>query len=327
MTAFSGEHFCTLFDSSYLVKGLAMLRSLVRHAPGCTVHVLCLDDTTREVLEAVGPTGVRCQSLEEVEDGELRAARSDRSWGEYCWTLASAYTWHVLSRDPAVGRLTYLDADLWFFSDVTPLLAEIGSASIAVTEHRYAPHLRALEANGRFCVQWVSFRRDEEGLACLERWRRQCLAWCHHRLERGRMGDQKYLDDWPRLYRSCHVVRHAGAGVAPWNYVRYMIRETSDGTVWVDDVPLIFYHFHQFEILRGGGFDRMCARYGAGVPPPEPVYRRYEAAVEDTIRLVRETVPGFACGMRSRASVRAQRLVQRYVPRAAKDALRRLVTR
>ena len=230
-------------------------------------------------------------------------------------------------RHPDVGRLTYVDADLWFFSDVGPLLAEIGSASVAVTEHRYAPHLRSLEANGRFCVQWVTFRRDKEGLACLGRWRRQCLEWCHHRVEEGRMGDQKYLDEWPRLYRSCHVVQHVGAGVAPWNYVRYDIREAPDGTIRVDGEPLIFYHFHQFEILRDGGFDRMCARYGAGRPPPEPVYRRYEAAVEDTIRRVREVVPGFAGGMRSRAAVRARRLVQRYVPRAAKETLRRLVMR
>ena len=34
------RYFCTLFDSHYLLKGLAMVRSLARFCPGATVYVL-----------------------------------------------------------------------------------------------------------------------------------------------------------------------------------------------------------------------------------------------------------------------------------------------
>ena len=37
------------------------------------------------------------------------------------------------------------------------------------------------------------------------------------------MGDQKYLDEWPDLYSSCHIIENMGAGIAPWNYCQYEI--------------------------------------------------------------------------------------------------------
>ena len=54
-------------------------------------------------------------------------------------------------------------------------------------------------------------------------WRKQCLEWCFYKLEDGKMGDQKYLDEWPDQYASCHIIENMGAGIAPWNYSQYEI--------------------------------------------------------------------------------------------------------
>ncbi|MGO8624669.1 hypothetical protein ACC817_36030, partial [Rhizobium ruizarguesonis] len=93
-----------------------------------------------------------------------------------------------------------------------PIFDEIGNSSIAIIAHRFAPRLQNREVNGRLCVEWVSFRRDEEGMRCLARWREQCIEWCDYRLEDGKMGDQKYLDEWPDRYPNCHIIEHPGAG-------------------------------------------------------------------------------------------------------------------
>ena len=321
------RNFCTLFDRNYVFKGVAMLRSLFLHCPDAHVHVLCMDDLTAQVIDSFRFSQVTCIALADLEDEAMLQAKKNRNVAEYCWTLTPCLTWYILQREPAIQHITYLDADLFFYSSVDPLFAEIAGASIAIIEHRFTPRLQYLEVNGRFCVEWVGFRRDAEGMACLERWRSQCLEWCYARLEDDRMGDQKYLDEWPQRYRSVHVLQHEGAGLAPWNFDKYSFESLPNGDPSVNGVPLIFYHFHQFQILEGGKFDRLSASYIADCKEPDDVYSAYEAEICQTILDVRKRNPGFSSGIKSAAHVTSRRWVQRFVPRPVKELLRRVMTR
>lgn len=292
-------YFCTLFNQNYLLKGVAMLRSLRQHCPEARVYVLCMDEQTQWLLERLELPHITCLPLAALEDAPLLAVKPGRSVAEYCWTLSSQLPWYILQNNPAVDFITYLDADLYFYSSLTPLLAEIGDASIAIIEHRFPPRLKHLEVNGRFCVEWVSFRRDEEGLACLARWREQCLEWCFYRLEEGRMGDQKYLDEWPTLYRRLCIIAHAGAGLAPWNYAQYAFSAVAGQAIQVNGAPLIFYHFHQLQLLANGGFERLSTFYTDERREPEAVYAAYEVALRRALADVRRLSPGFSAGLLS----------------------------
>jgi hypothetical protein len=318
-------NFCTLFDNNYLAKGVAMLRSLQAHCPDARVYVLCMDEAVREMLGQLAMPEVYCLSLAEVEDETVLAVKPGRSRAEYCWTLSPCLPWHLLERHAEIDLITYLDADLYFYSAIQPLFDEIGSASITVIEHRFVPLFQHLESRGRFCVEWVSFRRDAEGLACLKRWREQCIEWCFYRLEADRMGDQKYLDKWPQQYRSLHVLQHPGAGVAPWNYARYRFDRDSAGRICVDDVPLIFYHFHQFQLLSNGGFDRLSDYYSRSGPVPDMVYAEYERCIRRVMAELRGLQSGFSGGVRPYLEVKTQRLVQRLASEWLKRWLKRLV--
>lgn len=320
------RHFCTLFDRGYVFKGVAMLRSLFLHCPAAHVHVLCMDEETITVLGRCGFPAVTCIALADFEDSAMLDAKKTRNVAEYCWTLTPCLLWHVLERAPTIQSITYLDADLYFYSPVEPLLDEIGDASIAIIEHRFTARLQHLEVNGRFCVEWVGFRRDEAGMACLALWRAQCLEWCYARLEDDRMGDQKYLDAWPNRYQSVHVIQHAGAGLAPWNFDRYRFGHMPNGDFSVDGAPLIFYHFHQFQIVEGDRFDRLSPSYIAKQREPDSVYLAYEAEIRKAIANVASVYPGFTFGIRSPSNVASRRWVQRFVPRPIKELLRRAMT-
>jgi hypothetical protein len=315
-------YFCTLFDRNYLLKGLAMLRSLNEHCRGAHTFVLCMDEDTFSLLAQLQIDGVELIRLRDVEDEPLRAAKRERSRAEYCWTLTPVLPHFVLNTRPEVRQITYLDADLMFYSPVSPIFQEVGAASIAVVEHRYVPRLAYLEVQGRFNVEWVTFRRDAEGMACIERWKAQCLEWCFARIEPDRMGDQKYLDEWPERYRSLHIINHVGAGVAPWNFSRYRIVATS-GAPTVDGEPLIFYHFHQLHMLRGGRFDRLSAGYRLDGDAPEAIYGPYESALLKALRDVRAIDPEFVSGIHPWLPVMIRRCVQNILPLRMKSALRR----
>jgi hypothetical protein len=319
------RYFCTLFDSSYLFKGLVMLRTLRQSCAGAQVFVLCMDEMCRRILAQLSLPGVTCISLPEIESAELLVAKKDRNIAEYCWTLSASLPAWVMDRHPEVDQITYVDADLMFYSSVEPLFEEIGTSSIAIIEHRFTPRLKYLEENGRFCVEWVSFRRDQEGLACLDRWRKQCIDWCYARLENGRMGDQKYLDEWPDRYSSTCVLQHPGAGLAPWNYPNYRIEQAHDGHLIVDGRSLIFYHFHQFQLLDDGGFDRLSSFYTTEVGLPVEVYRLYEESLQKVVSEIQRLVPGFTRGMKSTAYIRSRRWAHRFLPRRLKELLKRVV--
>lgn len=319
------RYFCTLFDSNYLLKGLAMIRSLARHCSSMRIYVLCMDDQAKYILERLDMPFVRCISLADVEDEALLKAKASRGVAEYCWTLSSNFTWYVMQRFQEIDMLTYVDADLLFYSDVQPLFDEIGDNSIAIIEHRFTPRMRDREVNGRFCVEWDSFRRDEQGLACLSRWREQCLDWCYYRLEDGKMGDQKYLDEWPARYSSCHILLHPGAGIAPWNYAQYRFGKDAVGNVTVEGAPLIFYHFHQFQLLENGKFDRLSTFYTRECVEPEAVYEAYEAELKKCLSDVRTVVPDFKGGLKPGRGVRGRRLIQQYAPMWAKEIARRFL--
>ena len=317
--------FCTLFDSGYLLKGLAMIRSLARFCPGLKIYVLCMDMQAKHILERLNLSYVTCVTLVDVENEALLKAKADRGVAEYCWTLSSCFTWYVMQKHQEIDFLTYLDADLLFFSDVQPLFDEIGDASIAIIEHRFTPRMQDYESNGRFCVSWDSFRRDEQGLACLSRWSKQCIEWCYYRTEEGKMGDQKYLDEWPERYSSCHILMHPGAGIAPWNYAQYRFEQDAAGNITVDGTPLIFYHFHQFELLDNGKFNRLSTFYSHECPEPSAIYERYEAELQKCLADVRTVAPHLKARLKPASHVWGRRFTQQFIPMWAKEIARRFL--
>ena len=319
------RYFCTLFDSNYLLKGVAMLRSLARCCPQAHVYVLCMDARTQRILTELELPHIECIALPDLEDEALLAAKKERGVAEYCWTLSPCLPWYVLQNNLHVDFITYLDSDLLFYSSVENLFDEIGDASIAIIEHRFSPRLQDREVNGRFCVEWVSFRRNDEGMACLSRWREQCIEWCFYRLEEGRMGDQKYLDEWPGLYSSLHILQHPGAGIAPWNYSQYHFAVDVNGQITVDGAPLIFYHFHQFQLLDDGSFDRLSVFYTAECKEPADVYEAYESQLNIALNDVRVVEPDFSGGLRPLAQIAGRRWLQRFVPFWIKDVVRRFI--
>jgi len=209
------HHFCTLFDRNYLFMGIALHASLMRHAKAFCLHILCMDTIAFEVLCKLQLPNVRLIPIDQFEDDDLRLAKQNRTTEEYCWTCTPSLPLYILKNNPEIDRITYVDADIFLFDDPSPIFEEFGDASIMIVEHRYAERLRQFIVNGIYNVEWLTFRRDRNGLACLEWWRERCNEWCYRRMENGKKGDQKYLDDWLDRFEGVHVLQHVGAGVAP----------------------------------------------------------------------------------------------------------------
>lgn len=224
-----------------------MYNSLRRHAGNFHLWIICFDDLAHTLLSQLNLENVTLVSLKQFEDEELLRIKSQRTRQEYCWTCTPFTALYVLNTETHVDAITYLDADLMFFSSPEPIFAEAGDASILLTEHRYLPEFNQSATSGIYNVQFMMFRRNSEGLQALNWWCDRCLEWCFNRFEDNKFGDQKYLDDWPQRFSGVHIVQHLGAGLAPWNAKQYHLKQIGS-QIFVQDDPLIFYHFHSLKI-------------------------------------------------------------------------------
>jgi hypothetical protein len=279
--------FCTYFDSNYLAKGLTLYRSLVRYASPFRLWVLCLDDLAYEILQARALPEIIPISLEEFEQGDqaLLQAKGNRSRIEYYFTCTPSLPLYVLDHHADVDLITYLDADLYFFSAPSPIYRELGDQSVLMIGHRFPEQHKHLEENGIYNVGYLSFRRDEAGLECLHWWRDRCLEWCYDRVDHGRFADQGYLDDWPQRFPRVVVLEHKGAGLAPWNVQNYDL-SLERGRVRVDGLPLVFFHFHRLKQIRPWLYEPSLKMYDtrAGLVLRQHIYGPYIRELRRTAR-------------------------------------------
>jgi hypothetical protein len=240
--------FCTLFDSNYLSRGLALYRSIERVSASFHLYIFAFDDRTEHILRTLHLPHATVIPLREFEDVDLRRVKPSRTCAEYCWTSTSSTILYVLEHYD-VEICTYLDADMMFFASPQPLFDEMGDNSIIITEHRYTPRYDKSRLSGKYCVQFVTFRKDARGLRALRWWRERCLEWCYARVEDGKFGDQMYLDDWTTRFDGVHVLQHRGGGLAAWNIQQYEV--TMEGNLLQGcehgtekKFTVIFYHYH-----------------------------------------------------------------------------------
>jgi hypothetical protein len=241
-------NFCTLFDSNYISRGLALFESLKKNSPDFHLYIVAFDQECYQYLEKLREAELTVISLSDFEDEKLNQVKSGRTAAEYCWTCTPSIILFCIEKFQ-LPSCTYVDADLIFYDNPQILFNEMVNDSILITEHRYTRDYDVSATHGIYCVQFMYFKNDENGMKALRWWRDRCLEWCYAYLEDGKFGDQKYLDDWTERFPSVHVLQHPGGGLAPWNIQQYSLEQT-DGKIFILDKknrnrhPLVFFHFH-----------------------------------------------------------------------------------
>jgi hypothetical protein len=271
--------FCTIFDSYYLDKGIVMYESLTKVTDDFKLYIFAFDDVAYNVLNARHMDRAVIVKREEFEAAYpvLERLKQERSKAEYCWTCTPASIEYVLDHYGEAG-CTYIDADLYFFSDPQVLFDEVkdGGEGIIITPHRFSnsrkdQHL--LKRSGRYCVEFNYFDTSEEARRALSWWKEKCFEWCFHIYEEERMGDQKYLEKFPALFKGVHELSNLGGGVAPWNLAQYeytgkrqqdgamVLREKNAGRMQGNgapilkekktgrEFPVVFYHFQSMRYV------------------------------------------------------------------------------
>jgi len=244
-------NFITLYDKNYMSRGIVLYESLKKHCPGFEMYVLAMDDVAASYLPSLGYDNLKVITVADIKEmyPVLVRLEKERTRGEFSWTLSSFSIQYAL-RKFNLDSCIYVDADTCFYNNPELLLKECGEKSVLITEHNYTPEYDQSATSGKFCVQFMYFKNNSDGNKVLEYWRSKCEEWCYNRMEDGKFGDQKYLDDWEsRFEEIVYNCRNIGCGVAPWNIQKYDISVENDTYFVTERVtkikkPVIFFHYH-----------------------------------------------------------------------------------
>lgn len=241
-------NFCTLFDTYYLSRGINLYNSLEEHCDNFHLYVFAFDDNSFDVLIKMNLKNATIIPLNEFEKEDLLAIKQKRTIAEYCWTCTASTISYSIEKYN-LDHCTYLDADMMFFSSLEPIFKEIGDSSVAITPHNFSDDLKTEEIYGKYCVQFVYFKNDNDGLQALNWWKQSCIDWCYAILEENRYGDQKYLNFFKEKFSNVIDIENIGAGVAPWNINKFDVTVDLEKIIINDkkdknkSSPLIFYHY------------------------------------------------------------------------------------
>lgn len=252
-------NFCTLFDSKYLDRGIALCKSLNFVENELTIYVFAFDNIAFQILNEMKIANVILIREEEFLDSTLLKIKEERSRTEYCWTCTPVIIQYAIEHFK-IDHCIYIDADMYFYQSPKILFEEIkkGKGDVSVISHRFPENIEkslSLKHHGLYCVEFNTFFNNDNGMRILDDWKQKCLNACSMEVGNGSFGDQLYLNHWPKRFEGVYELVNKGAGVAPWNLSDYKLLKQKENNFILkykksENCQLIFYHFQGVRFIN-----------------------------------------------------------------------------
>jgi len=282
--------YCTIFDSAYLSRALALHESLLRASRSAKLAFFCVDEKASELLARMSLERALIVPHAAFGRGALERARATRSRAEYCWTCKPFALLHLAAAAPDTEWAIYVDTDMLFYGDPDSALPGM-EAHYVITPHNFHPAFDQYAATaGLHNAGYFAMRNTEQGRAVARWWAERCIESCSVTSSELIYADQKYLDRLTSLFPFGGSSDHPGLNAAPWNIERYRL-SSADGAPMVDGRPLLLYHFQALRILSNSLVDLYAGNRRISPQARELIYRPYlDALRRACARLQKELV-------------------------------------
>jgi hypothetical protein len=134
------------------------------------------------------------------------------------------------------------------------------------------------------------FDNSGKSLKVLNWWRERCLEWCYNRIEDGKFGDQKYLDDWTNRFDCVWELQNLGGGLAPWNIQQYRMESPAFGIEIKTGKHFtpVFYHFHGLKFYTNGKVVYAPNTYRISERIKKVFYKKYLEKLEQSRQYIQQ---------------------------------------
>lgn len=288
--------YCTILSKSRLYQFLALIISISHETKdNFSFYVLCVDRESYQFLKKLGWKNITLYFHEDELNEQIVLLKKERKLHEYCWTLKASLMETIFLKNPTVKRVTYMDSDLYFWKDPETIFQNQPNSSVLlIKEEKYNPEWQKVfiqkltEITGKYNSGFVSFKRDTNSLACLKWWKEKSIESCTINPKELKFGDQKYLDEMPKLFENVHEITTFGVNIGPWNYRKYHFLQKKN-EVLINNKPLIFYHFSGIRILNSKEI-KMVHNKEENIPF---VYQNYKEVLRKALKMAHLVDPEF----------------------------------
>lgn len=284
-----GNVFCVILSKYRIYQGIALYRSIEYNYKNFKVFILCIDEETYQLCKELNLSKAILLRDKDLKDERLIVAKEERRLNEYCWTLKPFFLEYVLDKYPSIENAVYLDADICFFSDPSPIFEDNKSYCIQLSEHDFQePNASVEKVCGKYNSGFIVFKNCKTSLDALIWWQDKCIEWCKDGVDEGRFGDQKYIELFPILYDGVYPIITPGVNIAPWNESKYQYCNRN-GKVYIDNNKLVCYHFCGFRILNKNLYSLVI---GSQKPIPF-IHTPYAIVLQEVISDIDSISPDF----------------------------------
>ena len=253
--------YCIITDINYLPRSLVLYDSLKNYSQESSCHFFCLDEETQKALAQFGIDDKfiipRRHFLARYE-----AELAGRHQNEISWTCKPIALEYLIQNVTDIDFVAYIDSDMLFFSDPDIAFQWSQDDDYILTAHNFTlPFFAKFEPiAGHYNAGFIAFKKSEAGIKTLLWWKEQCLRSCPNTPRAGIYSDQKYLDSFHSISGKEIRQNHPGLNIAPWNIDGIHVSKRKQ-QIFVNDFPLILYHFQGFKIIAKHLFDYYSDRY------------------------------------------------------------------
>lgn len=284
--------FCMVVSRTRLIQAIACFLSLYKTMDNFKVYILCVDEKCYEFFKEINLDKIVLVTISELNRKDLLEIKASRKLNQYCWTLKPGFIKYIFTLDDAIERVTYIDSDLFFYQNPNIIFENQPYASVLLSSGEIFLPMYSKEFNhtmqvltGNFNSGFISFKKDINGLECVNWWDKMCVDSCTSNPEDNKFGDQKYLDDMPFLFNNVYEITTQGINIGHWNYLKYKFTVLNDN-IMVNNNKLIFYHFSGFRIISKDDIRQVHEQDRVNIPFIYPIYKRALGKIIDDVEKI-----------------------------------------
>lgn len=245
--------FCTIASVNYLPQVEVLLQSLKMYHPDINLHLLLIDIDLEQEISAENLVILAPNLI--CNPSALLSLRDKYDIVEFATAIKPMLLKHLL--EDTDDLVIYLDPDIETYNSFEKIFDHVEEFGILLTPHKLIAgtedrdcmsDLNRLEY-GTFNLGFIGV--SSRATAMLEWWGTR-TRFASTRIPGDVVyTDQKWLDILPGYFKFGSL-RNFGCNVAPWNLDERILSLRAE-KIFVNNEPLIFFHFSQVKFLIKGG--------------------------------------------------------------------------